>query len=197
MDGKPEGWADFSRTFKAILRTCDPAIGPSVRLWTALPAFAIQYGDKEMAIITAVSRLLVLKLPKGPMHDQVTSLVQGLRHVRACLRAVQAEDKMFSSMGTVATLLHKLPESIHREWFRFQEEHPEKAKGNLFQQWVDKEGDAATRQIGRTPAPSPPAGGSGGGSGGVKGPPLMPPRDQAPGGGRTMDTFLTTTDSEQ
>ena len=42
FDGKPEGWTDFSRTFKAILRTCDPAI-EMVRLRTALPASAIQY----------------------------------------------------------------------------------------------------------------------------------------------------------
>ena len=42
FDGKPEGWKDFSMTFKAILRMCDLAV-EMIHLWTALPASAVQY----------------------------------------------------------------------------------------------------------------------------------------------------------
>ena len=47
--------------------------------------------------------------------------MQGIRHARACLRAVEAKDSMFSSFGTIGTLPMKLPEALHWDWFRFQE----------------------------------------------------------------------------
>ena len=49
-----------------------------------------QYGDREAAIIILILRMLPLKLRKGPVHKQITSLVQGMRHARVCLRTVQA-----------------------------------------------------------------------------------------------------------
>ena len=82
--GKSESWADFIIGFKAILKTCDPDI-EMVRLWNAPPeqvakhilgdldsveTWALldrQYRERDIGIPTATSRLLALKLPKGPV----------------------------------------------------------------------------------------------------------------------------------
>ena len=50
-------------------------------------------------------RLTSLKLPQGPPHNKVEALVQGIRHARTCLRAVNAENDLFTSFFTVGSLV--------------------------------------------------------------------------------------------
>ena len=107
--------------------------GPT-EAWTLLDR---QYGDRNMAIATALNRLHSLKMPNVQPYNQVEAMVQCMRHIGACLKAVNAEDKMFSNTGT---------EAMHRDWLRYLEEHHQAIEEDLFQQWLDQEGKAAVRQ---------------------------------------------------
>ena len=131
-----------------------------------------------------------------------------MRVTRAFLRAIKAENKMLSGLGTIGTLLMKLSGEYCKEWFRYTNEHAGKDKGKVFQQWMDREGRRAVRQkvalISTQLNHSHAGGAATSGAGGQKQPEkeqvaqLEPPHcDLAGDGGRIMDAFVTTTGAGQ
>ena len=197
FDGRPENWADFRRKFKELVRTAGyrPVLEMSILvdhlsedaaryvLGVEEPAEAWErlekrYGDRTLAIITARHRLLNLKIPKGPVHDQVEALVQGLMEARTRLKAVQAEAELFGDISTVGHLLSKLPHSVQQVWYRHRATFPTTCSatetGHMFEDWLKKEGDAAMHQrltILSTELSRPPA---------SVAPPQQPPQQQQP-----------------
>ena len=184
FDGKPENWGEFKRKFKELTKTinCSPVleltylaeqlseaagryivgITDPAKAWAALDK---RYGDRRLIIMTTRNRLVHLKLPKGPPHDQVEALVQGLAQARTALEAVGAADHLFSDLGMVGTLLGKLPAPVQAKWYDRRVDFPADAsaaeEGQMFEQWLEREGDAAMHQrltvlateLGRGPAP--------------------------------------------
>ena len=69
-----------------------------------------------------------------------------MRETRVCLRAVNAESQMLSGLGTIGKLLGKLPDSYGKGWYQHHEEHWDGDMGNVFQQWMDREGRQAVSQ---------------------------------------------------
>ena len=47
-----------------------------------------RYGDRTVAIMSAMQKLESVTLPQGPAHDKVEALVLALRTARTCFRAV-------------------------------------------------------------------------------------------------------------
>ena len=238
FDGQPENWADFRRKFKELIKVANykPVLEMSIlvdhlsedaaryvlgvsepaKAWAVLEK---RYGDRTLAIITARHRLLNLKVPKGPAHDQVEAVEQGLNQARSCLEAVQAEAELFSDISTVGHLLAKLPHTVQQVWYRHRATFPTTCSasenGRIFEEWLSKEGDAAmhqrltilTTEISRPPAPAIqplPCGkcgrlghgtntcrsGGGGVSGGGGG--TEPPLRDQPAGGRRAENFSIT-----
>ena len=87
-----------------------------------------------------------MKLPQGPPHNKVEALVQGIRHARTCLRAVNAENDLFTSFFTVGTLVDKLAEAMQSRWFYYQTDHPDEEDHMHFMRWMEVEGKAAMKQ---------------------------------------------------
>ena len=64
------------------------------KAWTPLDK---QYGDRNIAIMSAIHRMEALKLAHGPDHDKVETVVAALRTARMRLRTLGAEHHMFAS----------------------------------------------------------------------------------------------------
>ena len=166
FDGKPENYFEFKRRFQELVKTvkCSPVlemtylvdhlaveaakyvrgIREPVKAWAQLDK---RYGDRRLAIMTARHHLSSAKLPKGPAHDQVEALVQELRLAKDCLEAVQAEDELFTDTAMIGTLLGKLPQTVRTKWYGHRVTLPAASAledGRIFEQWLDKEGEAAT-----------------------------------------------------
>ena len=185
--GRPEDWADFRREFQEMVRAANysPVLEMKVlrdhlkeesRAYitgVTVPAEAWEllnkkYGDRTLAMLTTRHRLVSLKLPRGAPHDQLEALVQGVRHAKTCLRAVQAEDTLFSDLTIIGTLLMKLPQMHQQRWYYYRSALPPSSSpvedGKLFEQWLEVEGEAATlarlttlgMELGRASAAPPP-----------------------------------------
>ena len=50
-----------------------------------------KYGGKVFAVMTAMHRLMQLKIPPGPVYDKVEALGAEVRTAKRCLKAVGAE----------------------------------------------------------------------------------------------------------
>ena len=186
FDGKTENWFDFKRRFQELIKAynsspvlemtflvnCLAEDAAKYILGVTEPAAAWalldrRYGDRSLAIMTTRHRLINLKLAKGPAHDQVESLVIGLRHARWCLSAVDAEGELFIDLSMVGILLSKLPHGVQQRWYVHRARLPPTTsateEGQFFQQWLDMEGEAAVHQrrtilsteLSRGPAPAP------------------------------------------
>ena len=123
--GKPEPWPDFRISLKTLLGTRDAAIEICLHkkcyaankfilgvfnpaeAWTMLDR---QFGNRDITIAIIITGLIALKIPKGPGHEQVGPLLQGMCSAQACLRAVQAKAEMLTGLGTVGKLVSKLPD---------------------------------------------------------------------------------------
>jgi hypothetical protein len=90
FNGKVEDWADFRQNFQAIIQLGDyPKIFKITQLKTKLPAkagalitglYAValvwqslnqRYGNRQVAMVAALSRLFQVKVPRGANHLQV------------------------------------------------------------------------------------------------------------------------------
>ena len=69
-----------------------------------------RFGNRDITIATTITKLLTLKIPKGP---STKVLLQGIRLVEK--RAA------------------KLPENYSRRWSRYLEEHSDKQERGVFQ----------------------------------------------------------------
>ena len=166
FDGKSENWADFKRRFKELIKAvnCSPVmemtflvdhlaaeaaryvlgVTDPTEAWQLLDK---RYGDRRLAILTTRHRLINLQLPAGPAHTKVEELVQGLRHALTCLRAVDAEDELFSDLAMIGILLDKLPRMVQEKWYSYRVDLPAttsmKEEGKYFQRWLAWQGEAA------------------------------------------------------
>ena len=169
FDGKPENWSEFKRRFKELTKAvnCSPVmemtflvdhladeaaryvlgVTDPTEAWALLDR---RYGDRRLAIMTARHRLVNLQLPAGPAHVQVEDLVQGLRHALTCMRAVDAEEELFSDLAMVGILLAKLPPEVQARWYSYRVGFPASTSasedGRYLQKWLDHEGEAAILQ---------------------------------------------------
>ena len=105
-----------------------------------------RFGSGEIAIVSAKQELFSLHL-KGAQHEQVESLLQAMRSVRTLLKAVKAEQHLFSDFSTPAILVSKLPPTLQERWHAVAPEIPEglfpQHRGERFFEWMCKEGEAA------------------------------------------------------
>ena len=197
FDGKAENWAEFKRRFKELIKAvnCSPVLEMTflvdhlaaeaaryvlgvtdpTKAWALLDK---RYGDRRLAILTTRHRLINLEVPRGPGYEKVEALVQGLRHARTCLEAVGAEDELFSDLAMVGILLNKLPPMVQEQWYRYRVTFPStnstREDGKYFEQWLDRQGEAATleritllgTQLAHPPSLLQLQGGGGGGGGG-------------------------------
>ena len=190
FDGKPENYADFKRRFQELVKAVKstpvlemtylvdhlaPEAARYVRgvrepevAWAKLDK---RYGDRRLAIMTARHQLAIVKLPKGPAFDQVEALVQELCQAKQRLAAVEAEDELFADAAMLGNLLGKLPPAVQTMWYNHRVTLSSASAvedGRIFEQWLEKQGEAATLQrltmlateLGRglaTPAPPAPA----------------------------------------
>ena len=167
FDGKAENWAEFKRRFQELIKAvnCSPVLEMTflvdhlaaeaaryvlgvtnpTKAWALLDK---RYGDRRLAILTTRYRLINLEVPRGFGYEKVEALVQGLRHARTCLEAVGAEDELFSDLAMVGILLSKLPSMVQEQWYRYRVTFPStnsaREDGKYFEQWLDRQGEAAT-----------------------------------------------------
>ena len=75
------------------------------------------------------------------------SLLQAMRSARTLLKAVKAEQHLFSDFSTPAILVSKLPPTLQERWHAVAPEIPEdfspQERGDRFFAWMVKEGEAA------------------------------------------------------
>ena len=147
-----------------------------------------------------------MKLPKGPAHNQVEALVQELCQAKERLEAVEAEGELFADAAMLGTLLGKLPPAVRTSWYNHRVTLPDASAvedGRIFEQWLDRQGDAASlerltilaTELNRGPTATAPAAEKQTcgrcqrpGHHANSCPPDVPPRDR-PAGGRTAESF--------
>ena len=69
-----------------------------------------RYGDKDQTVMSAVRRLVLVSLPRGPAHRKIEVILAGVMEARRSLRAVGAEESLFAGCHTIGTLVGKLAE---------------------------------------------------------------------------------------
>ena len=75
--------------------------------------------------------------------------MQELRHSKTCLVAVRAKEELFTDSAMIGTLLGKLPSDVQTKWYDHRVTLPHTSaieEGNIFEQWLNRLGDAATMQ---------------------------------------------------
>ena len=236
FDAKPENYAEFKRRFQELVRAVKsspvlemtylvdhlaPEAARYVRgvrepdvAWAKLDK---RYGNRQLAIMTARHQLASVKLPKGPAFDQVEALVQELCQAKERLAAVQAEDELFADAAMMGTLLGKLPPAVQTMWYTHRVTLAEASaveNGRIFEQWLERQGDAATLQrltmlateLGRgLAAPAPPAPGTEKQTCGrchrpghsANSCPPDPPLRDPPAGGRRAENFFVNSGGSQ
>ena len=157
FDGKPENYADFKRRFQELVKTfqCSPVLEMTYLVDHLMPEFARymrgvtvpatawpqldeRYGDRRLAIMNTRHPLVSLKLPKGPAFNQVEAL-----------EVVQAEEELFMDSAMIGSLLGKLPRAVQTNWYDHPVTLPDASaveEGLMFEQWLHRQGDAATMQ---------------------------------------------------
>ena len=55
-----------------------------------------RYRDKDQAVMSAMRRLVSFLLPRGPAHRRIEVIMAGMREERTRLRAVGAEQALFT-----------------------------------------------------------------------------------------------------
>ena len=83
--------------------------------WEELDA---KYGNRGIMILRTMSKLIQLVLLAGTAYDKIEALVNDIRTVNSCMKAVGAEDKMFASCFTVEILTSILEDST--QYSKFQ-----------------------------------------------------------------------------
>ena len=78
-----------------------------------------------------------MAVPPGPVNDKVEALAAGMRTVKRCLKAIEAEGKVFESCFTIDTLVNKQEESTGHKWSCRQVGRTAGAKCKVF---VDRRG---------------------------------------------------------
>ena len=158
------GKQEFKRLFQELMRASgQEEVLEIVQLTDKLPSEAMwlkagitdpkeaweqldeRYRDKELTVLSAMHRLVSLKLPQGPAQSKVEALGTAVSHARSCLRALGAEKDLFSRCFKIETLVKKLAETTQSRWFYYQDEHPVQRKEEAFQKWLELEGKAAMR----------------------------------------------------
>ena len=104
-----------------------------------------RYAGREVAIMTAMRRIMQLKIPSGWAYDKAEALAAKVRTAKRCLKALGAEGELFSSCLTVGTLVNKLDETTQQRWFCYRVLSPRQSKGKSFNDWIKKENEAAIK----------------------------------------------------
>lgn len=148
--------------------------------WAELDA---EYGNRELAILTAVHQLVEIQLT-GEDHERVRAMQAAVRTCRTNLRSVDAEQFMFSDPTTVGTLVGKLPKVAQARWDEVApapfEEVDSSVTGKKFSSWLDEEGRRAMSAKNRQAASELKRGGK-----------FTPTRPQSSGGGATTTVLAT------
>ena len=164
--GNTQDWSEFRRLFVTLTSAEDYEDCFLVaQLKSRLPTEALElirgmdapqeiwdrlcerYGNREHAILQEKYKLHNVQLGGGPGHSQVEKLCQAVRAARTNLRAVQAEDYLFSDLATIGILSNKLPSNYQQRWHLEDNPSPgsTEGKGERFKRWLEREGKAATR----------------------------------------------------
>ena len=125
--GSQEGWAELRRVFQELIKASGH--GKALELASQLPEEGNQqikrvtepkeawrrlderYGNKDLAMLSTMYRLISLELPQGPVHDKMQTLASELRVAKSSLIAVGAEGKLYASCLTIGMLINKLDNS--------------------------------------------------------------------------------------
>ena len=106
-----------------------------------------RYGDREQAILQAMHRLKSSRMGSGPAYEQIDNLRLAVQTARAHLRAVGAEDELFSDRSIFGHLILKVPYTYQERWHLLTTDMVNKTstetKGQMFTKWLEKEGEAA------------------------------------------------------
>jgi hypothetical protein len=105
-----------------------------------------RYGNRQVAVVTAISRLINNEVPRGPGYAQVEAIEAAIQRAINTLASVQREGELFSDLSVLSSLLGKLPSTVKDRWFQERgaggKPESQAEEGSIFLKFMKRERSA-------------------------------------------------------
>ena len=103
------------------------------------------YGNRELAILSALKRLREFKATKSATHEQVIELAAAVQRCQTELGNVKALDELLNDRESVACIIHALPPTIKDKWYDREVPEGTQARAEYLLKWVEIQRHNAVR----------------------------------------------------
>ena len=103
------------------------------------------YGNRELAILSALKRLREFKATKQAAHEQVIELAAAVQRCQTELGNVKALDELLNDRESVACIIHALPPTIKDKWYDREAPEDTRARAKFLLEWIEKQRQNAVR----------------------------------------------------
>ena len=103
------------------------------------------YGNRELAILSALKRLCDFKATKQAAHEQVIELAGAVQRCQTELGNVKAREELLNDRETVACIVHALPPTIKDKWYDREAPEDTRARAEYLIKWIEVQRQSAVR----------------------------------------------------
>ena len=103
------------------------------------------YGNRELAILSALKRLREFKATKSAPHEQVIELAGAVQRCQTELGNVKALDELLNDRESVACIIHALPPTVRDKWYDREVPEGTQARAEYLLKWVEVQRQNAVR----------------------------------------------------
>ena len=103
------------------------------------------YGNRELAILSALKRLRDFKATKSATHEQVIELAAAVQRCQTELGNVKALDELLNDRESVACIIHALPPTVKDKWYDREVPEGTQARAEYLLKWVETQRHNAVR----------------------------------------------------
>ena len=103
------------------------------------------YGNRELAILSALKRLREFKATKQGAHEQVIKLAGAVQRCQTELGNVKALDELLNDRESVACIIYALPPTVKDKWYDREAPEDSRARAEYLLKWIEVQRQNAVR----------------------------------------------------
>ena len=103
------------------------------------------YGNRELAILSALKRLREFKATKQGAHEQVIELAGAVQRCQTELGNVKALDELLNDRESVACIIYALPPTVKDKWYDHAAPEDTRTRAEFLLKWIEVQRQNAVR----------------------------------------------------